>query len=168
MTQAEQDSARTVFGNSLDFSSILISDGLGLNGRAFVTIIPDPTSLPGMPSGLKLTLVNWGPSPTPGTFFHELTHVWQSQHHVARAAFMVNAVISQQAGELAGGSAYAFIPGRLFLRYGAEQIAQQVQRGKAAVINHIASFPANFPDPINLPVPGLPFWETPGALGLET
>ena len=38
MTLAEQTKARTVFGNSLDFSSILISDGLGLNGRAFVTI----------------------------------------------------------------------------------------------------------------------------------
>jgi hypothetical protein len=115
-----------------------------------------------------LILVNWGPSPSDGTFFHELTHVWQSQHHLERAAFMVNALISQQVGELAGGSAYAFIPGRLFFRYGAEQIAQQVQRGKSDVINHIARFLLPIPDPTNLPVPVLPFWETPGAPGVET
>jgi Putative peptidoglycan binding domain len=165
LTQPEIAKARSVFGNSLAFPYILVSDALGLEGRAFVTVIAiSPIPLGGIP----MTLVNWGPSPTDGTFFHELTHVWQSQHHVESAAFMENALISQGTAALFGGSAYAFIPGRSFARYGAEQIAQQVQRGKADVINHIRSFPPGIPDPTNLPVPRLPFWETPGAPGVET
>lgn len=164
MTTPEENKAKTVFGNSLVFSKILISDGLGLNGRAFVTTLP-PVAVPGP---LNFAVVNWGPSPDDGTFFHELTHVWQSQHHVLPGAFMVNALASQGVAEVFGGSAYAFIPGRLFIRYGAEQTAQQVERGKADIINHVRAFPPLVPDPTNIPAPGIPFWETPGAPGVET
>jgi peptidoglycan hydrolase-like protein with peptidoglycan-binding domain len=163
MTDEERNKAQSVFGNSLNFVQILISDALGIDGRAFVTIVPKITD--GQPD---MCLVNWGPSPSDGTFFHELTHVWQSQHHAARPAFMANAIISQTTAAIFGGDAYAFIPGRAFSRYGAEQIAQQVERRKGDIISHIASFPLAVPDPANLPVPGLPFWETPGAPGVET
>ena len=141
LTQPEIAKAQAVFGNSLDFSSILVSDALGINGRAFVSVIPrlDDTS-----GGTQMTLVNWGPSPSSGRFFHELTHVWQSQHHFAPAAFMANALISQGIAKLFDGSPYAFIPGRVFARYGAEQIAQQVQRSKSDIINHIRAFPRAF------------------------
>jgi peptidoglycan hydrolase-like protein with peptidoglycan-binding domain len=168
MTSAEERKADTVFGHSLVYSGILISNGLGLNGRAFVSIVPTPITI--ATGGLKsLCIVNWGDSPSDGTFFHELTHVWQSQHHItSSAAFMVNAVLSQEVGAAAGGSAYAFIPGRFFVRYGAEQIAQQVERGKADIINHIKAVPPLVLDPTNIPVPGIPFWETPGAPGVET
>ncbi|HJS07456.1 MAG TPA: peptidoglycan-binding domain-containing protein [Pirellulales bacterium] len=168
MTSAEEKKADTVFGSSLVYSGILISNGLGMNGRAFVSIVPSPITI--LTAGVKsICIVNWGDSPSEGTFFHELTHVWQSQHHIASsAAFMVNAVLSQQVGEAMGGSAYAFIPGRLFLRYGAEQIAQQVQRGKTDIISHIQAIPPLVPDPTNIPKPQIPFWETRGAPGVES
>lgn len=162
LTSAEETKATSVFGSSLVFSTIVITNALGLNGRAFVTVMPTP---PGFPT---LTVVNWGDAPSEGTFFHELAHVWQSQHHIQASAFMVNALASQGAAEVVGGSAYAFIPGRMFFRYGAEQTAQQVQRGKTDIINHMRSFPPGVPDPTNLPVPALPFWETRGAPGVET
>jgi hypothetical protein len=112
-------------------------------------------------------LVNWGDSPSDGTFIHELTHVWQAQHHFVKTAFETNALISQADAAIHGGSAYAFIPGRFFSLYGAEQIAQQVQRGKTDVIDHVKVFPKNVPDPTNIPVPGLPFWEVVGAPNVE-
>ena len=166
LNTAEITQAKTVFGDSLNFGRILVSDALGIGGRAFVTKVPTVPTLAGMPS--DITLVNWGRSPSSGTFFHELTHVWQSQHHFSSEAFMLNALISQSAAALVGGSAYAFIPGRMFARYGAEQIAQQVERGKTDIISHIRGFVLGIPDPLNLPVPGLPFWETEGAPGVET
>jgi hypothetical protein len=173
LTQEEQDKARTIFGNSLDFMRILVTDGLGIDGREFVMVNPLQSlssllsSAPPLPPSTKMQIVNLGPAPSNETFFHELTHVWQSQHHITPEAFMVNAIASQSAAALFGGEAYAFIPGKLFAQYGAEQVAQQVQKGKTEIIGHIRAFPANMPDPSNLPSPGLPRWETPGAPGVE-
>jgi hypothetical protein len=160
LNRTERERAREVFGNSLDFEGFLVTNGLGLNGRAFVTWAPVP--IVGM-----VLLVNWGDSPSDGTFIHELTHVWQAQHHISKTAFEANALISQADAAIHGGSAYAFIPGRFFSLYGAEQIAQQVQRGKTDVIDHVKLFPKNVPDPTNIPVPGVPFWEVEGAPNVE-
>jgi hypothetical protein len=159
LNKDEREKARSVFGDSLTFN-FLVTNGLGMDGRAFVAVVPVPILG-------KTVVVNWGDSPDDDTFFHELTHVWQAQHHFTPEAFMANALVSQAAAKKDGGSAYAFIPGRDFFRYGAEQIAQQVQRGKTDIISHIKAFPAGVPDPTNLPVPGLPFWETVGAPGVE-
>jgi hypothetical protein len=173
LTQSEITQAQSVFGNSLDFARILATDALGVDGRAFVMVNPVQSlqslfsDLP-LPPNTKMQVVNWGPAPSSARFFHELTHVWQSQHHVAPEAFMINAVASQAVASLFGGDAYAYIPNRPFASYGAEQVAQQVENSKAAIINHIRAVPANIPDPTNLPSPGLPRWETPGAPGVET
>ena len=81
-----------------------------------------------------VTVINAGPSlySTPGSnpnlLIHELAHSWQSQHHPNPAQYMANSVASQAVG---GSGAYCYRPGRWFGLYGAEQIAQQAERGEA-------------------------------------
>jgi outer membrane protein OmpA-like peptidoglycan-associated protein len=129
----EQRVARGVYHGSLDFSRILISDGLGGQGRPFTVA----TQIPGgwyvvMNMG---DLGSWaGPPLAPSTLIHELAHAWQSQHHgTDPQAFMKNSVACQlgaMALEKTLGitvSAYAYIPGKPFGDYAAEQIAQQVE-----------------------------------------
>jgi hypothetical protein len=179
----EQSEAMTVYGGSLDFTKILISDGLGGQGRAFTVALP--TSVGNFvvlnlgPEYIKRTAASGFPSlPTtdtrpgvPGgeadkrTLIHELAHSWQSQHDTADPfVFMNNSVRSQlnafrdlPGAKLAAGqnaataallagkspqdiaadaaaaaraedtSAYAYIPGKPFGDYAAEQIAEQVE-----------------------------------------
>jgi hypothetical protein len=81
---------------------------------------------------------------------HEMTHVWQSQHHPDPTLFMTIAVANQAKAEAAQAaasaiglktkySAYAYVPGRRFGSYGAEQIAQQVEEGEAPIISDVNS-----------------------------
>ena len=82
LTGAERDFARQVFGNSLDFDRIRLTNLSGLGGRCFTA-----------PTLGHVTLVNLGNAhdspttavfsayPKPGqVFIHELTHAWQLQH----------------------------------------------------------------------------------------
>lgn len=166
LTSDEQTEAKTVFGSSLDFTKILISDGLGGGGRPFTVAVP-------LTGGFHIVmnmgdLGPWHRRPRSNTLIHELTHAWQSQHHGSdKTAFMKNSVSCQlnalmdlpiakvEAGKAAAAaaaargvfnpitiaeiaadaaakedvSAYAYIPGKSFSRYAAEQIAQQVEHG---------------------------------------
>src|SRR5690606_20837991 len=132
---------RSVFGSSIDFSRVFISDKAGLQNRPFVVAIPIEFALStvlGIPVGF-IQIMNCGTlTPSTRTLIHELTHVWQSQHHDDKTAFMANAVKSQGRAlkeNLASGStdpdvpwsAYAFIPGSPFGEYGAEQNARRVE-----------------------------------------
>ncbi len=87
---AEQAEARKVYGNSLDFTKILITDGLGASGRKFTLAV-------NLASGGWHVVIMMGdvlcwanPTPCgPSTtccwrsvdLIHELAHAWQSQHH---------------------------------------------------------------------------------------
>jgi hypothetical protein len=172
LTPSEIEKAKTVFGESLDFDHIAVTDGLGTDGRAFVIINPFQlaahwlTGIP-VPRWATIQIVNWGPKPSSGIFFHELTHVWQSQHHRNPEAFMINASVSQFAATILNKHAYAFIPGRPFESYGAEQMAQQVQRTKSPIIKHIRNVPRNAVDPLNIPFPWLPKFESLDGEGVE-
>ena len=118
--------------------------------------------------------MNVGPEPVPLSWLiHELAHVWQSQHHPDPTAFMVNAVASQaleEAANKAAGvtsfSAYAYRPGKAFIEYAAEQIAQQVENGEAAIVAHVRSVPPRAIDPANvvsLTVPRIEDTASPGV-----
>jgi hypothetical protein len=84
----EETLANTIFGNSLDYSRIIITDGLGFSGRAFTIVIQI--------SGKFYVIMMLGTSPLDDTLIHELTHAWQSQHHGSDPqAFMWAAVKCQ-------------------------------------------------------------------------
>jgi peptidoglycan hydrolase-like protein with peptidoglycan-binding domain len=140
LTAAEIGSASAVFGSSLNFATILISNALGLNKRPFTIVGP----LPGF-----ITL-NMGSSFSTSTLIHELTHAWQSQHHPSAAQYMVNAVASQALAAVLGQDAYKYTPGKAFGLYAAEQIAQQVEDGVTAVISHVKSAVMGLPDAGNI------------------
>lgn len=158
----EMPLATSVYGSSLNYGDIYLSDALGAAGRPFTTYAP----------GLG-TVINVGPSAftTPGSnpslLIHELAHSWQSQHDPTRIGFMDNSIKSQTLAAVAGGSAYCYIPGKSFGFYGAEQIAQQVENGEAPIVAHVASVSAGAVDAENLKSLALPRWETPGAPGVK-
>jgi len=159
----EQRVASPIFKRSLDYSTIMISDGLGGGGRPFTVAVPTR-------SGFVVVMnmgstACWATGSDRSTLIHELVHAWQSQHHPDATAFMRNSVTCQglafadepiakaAAGAAAAAaavrsgvrdpraiaaaaraaaareasSAYAYVPGKPFGDYAAEQIAQQVE-----------------------------------------
>lgn len=164
----EETIARGVYGNSLIFGRIFLSDALGGGGRPFTLYVPTP--VPGISGG---TVINIGPSAyaTPGSnaplLIHELAHSWQSQHHTNPAFYMANSLASQAAATAAGASAYCYIPGKWFGFYGAEQIAQQVEKGEAPIISHVASASPGGVDLANIASLALPHWEKSGSPGVK-
>jgi hypothetical protein len=134
--------ATPVFGTSINFTFVFLSDFKGFSGRAF-TVAVGP-----------FIVMNCGTfTPANGKLIHELTHVWQAQHHSDNTAFMSNSVASQalavtenQALALVDPtlktdpkfptqfprSPYACITGHPFSEYAAEQIAKQVERNFGA------------------------------------
>lgn len=152
---AEQAEAMTVFRGSLDFTKIVITNGLGYNGRRFTVAVRLSS---GWHVALNMGNVGcWASRPRSETLVHELVHAWQSQHHGSDPrAFMTNSLACQALAEaqtvMRGGrySAYAYIPGKPFGEYAAEQVAQQVEHRYArrghptpAVITTIQSVGAN-------------------------
>ncbi len=152
-----------VFGSSLDYGAIYVSDALGGGGRPFTTVLPL----------IDATAMQLGPGPyarpgsDPDLIIHEATHCWQSQHHPVRSQFMINSLASQAAAAAAGGDAYCYVPGKTPDNYGAEQAAQQNERGEPAIRSWLASVPAGVPSPSNVVGLGVPHWETPGAPGVK-
>jgi len=170
LTPIQIDAARNVFGDSLDFNSLLISDLVGMQNRPFAMMI----LLPCVPTWLNgalfsvLHLVHCGTfDPDSNILIHELTHIWQSQHHPDPNAVIFNSIQSQSlasannlrnidihapAADILQSpfSAYAYEPGKAFGDYAAEQIAQQVQHGAADICNHIRNAPKGKSDTENI------------------
>ena len=160
LSAAEQTEARSVYAGSLDFSRIIITDGLGCGGRPFTVAFPVGSDWwVALNQG---TVASFATRPRSDTLIHELAHAWQSQHHGSDpTAFMRNSIINQ-AGAAAltalgqEASAYAYIPGKPFAEYGAEQIAEQVEDSyngtgspTPAVARHVRSVAAGVADPDN-------------------
>lgn len=159
---AEQSEARTIYGPSLDFTKILIADGLGFQKR--MSTVAVPLSAGSHVVMMMGDLCGWATRPRSATLIHQLAHAWQSQHHGSDAqAFMKNSVVCQvralaalpsakaaaaakaavaairrvvpitlaaigaEAFEAEDVSAFAYVPGKPFREYAAEQIAQQVE-----------------------------------------
>lgn len=94
LTTDEQKEAKSVFGDSLDFTKILISDGNGFQERQFTVAVP-------LSSGFHVVMllgdVNpWHTRGRSHILIHELTHAWQSQHYSGNpTAFMQNSIVCQ-------------------------------------------------------------------------
>jgi len=150
LTASEQAMATGVFGSSLFYWKILISNGLGLEGRPLTTIGPFP----------GFVTLNLGPATiSTSLLIHELTHAWQSQHHPIAIQFMVNSAQSQAAAMIAGGDAYKYTPGKSFGMYAAEQIAQQVEDGQSPIVSHVKGASSWLPDGANILSLSVPRWE---------
>lgn len=79
----EQAFAQGVFGTTIDFSRVRLTNFLGFNGRRFVTPTFDGTILVNLGDDClrQPTTYSNDKYPSPGQLFiHELTHVWQLQH----------------------------------------------------------------------------------------
>ena len=143
ITSAERGVATPVFGTSLNLARVLISDGLGGAGRPFTVFVQ-------LPLIGGVVVLNCGPgfsgTANPDLFIHELTHAWQSQHHPNPFQFMVNSAASQALAAVTGKDAYKYTAGKSFGLYAAEQIAEQVEDGIAAVRAHISSASMGMPD----------------------
>jgi hypothetical protein len=91
----EEDFARGVFGDSLDFGRIRITNLLGLGGRPFTVPTVDNTILVNIglsdnmfnaPATTGLPETNY---PVPGqVLIHELTHAWQIQHATLETGYV--------------------------------------------------------------------------------
>ncbi len=147
-----------VFGSSLDYGAIRISDAVGGGGRPYTVWIP-----------LRGTVINIGPAAyaTPGAnpalLIHEATHSWQSQHHPISGAYMANSLASQAGASATGGSAYRYVPGKPFRAYAAEQIAKQVEHGVPAIVAHVRGAAPGSWDRENIRGLWIPRWQKPGA-----
>jgi hypothetical protein len=158
----EEGILRPVFGSSLDYSAIHLSDAVGGGGRPFTVLLP----LIGLVINIGSSAYST-PGSDPSLLIHESTHCWQSQHHPDPAAYMANSIASQAAASVAGGDAYCYIPGRSFTEYGAEQIAEQVENGEAPIVSHVSSFSRGSIDIENIVGLSIPHWETRGAPGVR-
>jgi len=164
LSDAQRNTAKLVYGNSLDFSRIFISNKTGLGGRPFTIAFPDQNQ--------TVQIINCGTfAPSRNLLIHELCHVWQSQHHSDQFKFMRNAVTCQ-AKALADNaierfvdpdikkhkdhpvqfpfSAYAYKTGLAFNKLAAEQMANAVEHGEAGVVAHVRSKVINVIDSDNV------------------
>ena len=131
--------AHSVFGTSLDLDSILVVYRKPPGGKGFCSVGPLPRQNLLMLSSSSRELL-----------IHELTHVWQSQHHSEAAKYMWNSAMSQRQGKANGESPYWYVVGDPFGKYGAEQIADMVENGEGYIIDHIRSRAVRFHDPSNI------------------
>ena len=147
----ELETAQEVYGTSLNYDNIYISDGIGASNRPVTVAVPT--------DGRWIVVLNMGssayarPNSLPATLIHELAHAWQSQHHPRDPMrFMMHCSLCQVAAAAASAAAranssrfsrivtpgipdlnlgpadaYSYIPGLTFGDYGGEQLAQQVE-----------------------------------------
>lgn len=164
LNDVQKATAKSVYGNSLDFSRIFISNKTGIGGRPFTTAFPESNQI--------VQIMNCGTfTPSKRLLVHELCHVWQSQHHNDQFKFMGNAIKCQ--GKAVANntaetfvdpdvllhkdhpvqfpfSAYAYKPGLRLGEYAAEQMANAVEHGEAGVVSHVKSVAMNVTDSGNV------------------
>ena len=137
LSREEVALARSVFGNSLDYSRVrfIPSETRGVDWRVVGNTIREPQGF---------TITN---SYMAHTFIHELTHVWQYQHF--GSSYISLSLFANLGGIIAHGRRgaaydYRIIPGQSFFEYTVEQQASIVQHYFIAVRR--ISDPTSSPD----------------------
>ncbi len=165
----ELQDARSVFGDSIDYVRVLVSDKLGVGDRAYCELCyyePEKQTF-GDRVKVPFNILNAGKRDKtsgelwdqyPRQLLHELTHAWQSQHAADPHAYFKNSMKNQalatmlgvQEGNLDMFSAYEFVPGQNLSEYNAEQVARGVGTHRdAKLLAHIRSVRRNFRDAQN-------------------
>lgn len=137
LTATEEQIAQRVFGNTIPYREVLVSDGLGKDNRPFTVPTNVPMNIPFVPSfnvqGGKYVMhvgdAYNGMSNRKEDqclLIHELTHVWQGENHAFWSwAYMIYSLKDQ----LLMDNAYRYDPTQLkpWNEYGAEQQATIVE-----------------------------------------
>jgi hypothetical protein len=101
LTDAEKDLARKVFEETLPYGAIYLSNGLGLQQRAYT--IPHPLHLgsyvihigpDAFPDATNSSIVVLGQS-ADAVFIHEMTHVWQGVNRRHAFDYILDSVYHQ-------------------------------------------------------------------------
>jgi hypothetical protein len=101
LTNAEKDLARKVFAETLPYGAIYLSNGLGLQRRAYT--IPHPLHLgsyvihigpDAFPDATNSSVVMLGQT-VDAVFIHELTHVWQGTNRRHAFDYILDSVYNQ-------------------------------------------------------------------------
>lgn len=124
MNETERICAERIFGDTLPWDRIIISNTIGLGKRPYTT--PELKHKGGwvLHLGSKIFADTRGDGWL--TFIHELTHVWQSYNSSIKWAYAANSVC-QQIVLLKFGRAYNYTVGKDWNEYHAEQQAQIVE-----------------------------------------
>jgi peptidoglycan hydrolase-like protein with peptidoglycan-binding domain len=147
LTDDQKNTLKPFFGDSVDYSTVFISNKSGAQNRPFTIAFPDTNQ--------TVQIMNCGTfDPDDATLIHETMHVWQSQHHSDKYKFMKAAVACQGAAAAKNAteilfdpgirkhaawpvnypySAYAYMTGKDLDGYGAEQAANAVEHGNSTV-----------------------------------
>lgn len=151
------------FGSSIDFSTVWISDKTGAQNRPFTA-----TVVINFPPGIarRINVMNLGTNYKDKTLVHELTHVWQSQHHPNSMQYMRSCIgcqawavyRNQDNAKISPSvianrdfpqdypfSAYAYETDKSvpFSHYGGEQIAQQVENNVEKIVKVVKAAAPN-------------------------
>ncbi len=157
LTEEQRNSLASFFGDSIDYSTVFISNKSGAQNRPFTAAFPDGNQ--------TVQIMNCGTfTPHIRTLSHEMMHVWQSQHHADKYAFMRAAVACQAAAAAKSTkepfsdpdvilhhewpiqypySAYAYLAGSDLDGYGAEQAANALEHKDATVLATVKGAPRN-------------------------
>jgi len=127
LSRSEKNVAKSVFGNTINYDMVKVTDTLGFGGAPWTTNSP------------PIYTLNVGSSAYPSLtakyykalLIHELTHVWQGQHLVP---FMLNSAAHQTLAVINNGgkvssraAVYRYTPGKRWGQYNVEQQASIVE-----------------------------------------
>jgi hypothetical protein len=123
LSSSEKNLAKSVFGNTINYDMVKITDTLGAGARPWTTNTPPQYMINVGVDYLSLT----ANEDRKRLLIHELAHVWQGQHLVP---FMLNSGAHQTLSAINDGgdvaSAYTYTVGKPWGQYNVEQQASIV------------------------------------------
>lgn len=131
MTPAEEDFARVVFGDSIDFDEVRLTNLSGVDTAPFVTPTVDGTILVNLGNAIDDPVGGQQPNyPVKGQLLiHELVHVWQIQHARLEDGYIPGWLCRGIGQKTEGKAAYRpGEPGPAFSSFGIE--------AQAAIVDH--------------------------------
>jgi hypothetical protein len=111
IAQAEIAKASTVFGNTIPYDKVILTNLAGLGGRAFTAAGVDGNIYCNLGNAYANPLGSYPPAyPAAGQeLIHELTHAWQIAHSTFLPGLMCSGIVNQ-ANYLFGDNVYAYGP----------------------------------------------------------
>jgi hypothetical protein len=145
LTDKEVAFAHTVFGDTIPYSRVIVTNLIGVSSRAITVPNADSDILLNIGAGHDVSLDTYVPSgstkyTTPGELLiHELTHAWQ----IAHAPFVHDYFWSGVKDQLSGSSSYQYGPADLaWSDFDIEAQATIVNEWFSGSISNCASWPA--------------------------
>jgi hypothetical protein len=123
LTPAERNIAKSVYGNTINFNLVKVTNTVGLQSRPWTTNTPPLYTINvGVSAYADLTDFSL-------LLIHELGHVWQGQHgmpFMSNSAYHQTMAAIQNNGDPSG--AYVYVPGQQWSKYNSEQQASIITR----------------------------------------